>query len=931
MMLVERDDELALLQGRFEDCVRGTGSVVLIAGNVASGKTELLDTFSRWAGDAGALTLSAAGSHAESGLPFGAIGQLLAAAGVDPALIDDMMADGQNIGPAQPASAAIERKSAEVLRWVCSTLLALSRTRPVLVTIDDVHLCDPFSFQAIHYLVRRMRSARLLVVVTELGCPQSAAPAFEADLMGQPHCTRLSLAPLTQVGVQRLLRDQIGPEAATRLAERCREATGGNPLLVRAIAADQRAAGATRPAASSVELVVGDAFGQAVIDYLYRCPAICRVVAQAAAVLDTSTSPARISRLTGVDSATAERTLTSLRRGGLLNGTRFRTAMARTAILDNINVAEASILHRRAAEALHADAGPPLELARFLLAADDADLSWAPATLSWAPSTLRAAAETALDLGETAFAADCLRMAYRCCADERERTLITATLARAEWRTDPSHASRHFDDLLEGIRRGYLTGRDALMLIRWILWYGRADDAIQAFDEIAGRSDGSDPEFAADLIFTQASVTYMYPAQRLQNLPPTWAAATDAITGSQVYGAGVLQAVLTGGFDESSVIKIEQVLHRTPLDDSTLALLTTALTALLYADEFTRAVQWCERLSEQAAARRAPAWQAILSALQGAIAMRQGDLSGATRHVRAAFELLQPAGWGVAVGLPLSTMLFAVTATGQYEEAARLLGQPIPEAMFRSTFGLPYLHARGNFYLATGRWHAALDDFQTCGRLMNAWQIDEPTFVPWRTEAAQALLRLGQSETARSLVEDQLERIPAGRSPTRGLTLRVKAATSSGTQKLALIAEAVQILETTGDRLELARALTDMVHAQQELGAVDESRQTFGRAWAVACECRAEALSRSLLPYLDGVEAVEDSSALSEAEQRVADLAARGLKNREIARELFITVSTVEQHLTRVYRKLEVTRRAELASRLWLVAEERQRPRLEFP
>jgi DNA-binding CsgD family transcriptional regulator len=51
---------------------------------------------------------------------------------------------------------------------------------------------------------------------------------------------------------------------------------------------------------------------------------------------------------------------------------------------------------------------------------------------------------------------------------------------------------------------------------------------------------------------------------------------------------------------------------------------------------------------------------------------------------------------------------------------------------------------------------------------------------------------------------------------------------------------------------------------------------------------------------------------LSDAERRVAELAAHGLTNREIARKLYITVSTVEQHLTRVYRKLGVRRRMEL-------------------
>jgi DNA-binding CsgD family transcriptional regulator len=954
--LVDRDLELALLEERFEKCARGTGSVVLITGTVASGKTELLDTFSHRVPARGALILNAAASAAEVGLPFGAIEQLLVAAGVDPQPIDGLLADGSTSRPQSPVPPAIGRRTAEVLRWVCSTLLALSRKQPVVITVDDVHLCDPFSLQAIQYLVRRMRSARMLIVLTELACPVSAAPAFHADLVGQPHCTWVSLAPLTRAGVEGLLREQVGAQEAARLAKILQDSTGGNPLLVNAMAADKRATAEQSPPAPPTTLIAGEAFGQAVIEYLYRSPPIYRVVVQAVAVLDAATSPYRISRLTGMDAGTAARTLTALRRGGLVSGNQFRNPMARTAILDNIDPAEVTLLYRRAAEFLHADTATPMVLARFLLAADATDLEWA------AP-TLRAAAEAALALGETVFAIECLRMAYRCDPDERERALITLTLGRIHARNDPRYASRHIDELLEAIDRGHITGRDALMVIRTILWYGRVDDALQSFAGILTGYDRSDPEFAADLGFTQAWISYIYPAQRMR--APDLASATIAGTASpEVYGAGVLRAVLTEGFDDSSVIKIEEVLHRTPLDDMSISLLTTSLTALIYADELERADRWCERLSRQPVARTAPTWLAILAALRGAVAMRQGNPVGATDQVRAAFETLPAASWGLAVGLPLSTMLFAATATGDYEEAERLLDQKIPETMFRSTFGLPYLHARGDFYLATGRSRAALDDFQACGRLMKAWQIDEPAFVPWRTGAAQSLLRLGQVDIANRLATDQLALLPGSGSwtgglhgkpsPARGLALRVTAATSSGPQKLALIAEAVTILDTTGDRLELARALADLGRAQRELGALEESRTTIGRAWAVARECRAEALCRSLRPYLEGVETVggmwlptmptmpvlepapeppaadvddpewvEDANALSEAEHRVAELAARGLKNREIARQLFITVSTVEQHLTRVYRKLEVTRRSELANRLLKAYEKR--------
>ena len=82
-------------------------------------------------------------------------------------------------------------------------------------------------------------------------------------------------------------------------------------------------------------------------------------------------------------------------------------------------------------------------------------------------------------------------------------------------------------------------------------------------------------------------------------------------------------------------------------------------------------------------------------------------------------------------------------------------------------------------------------------------------------------------------------------------------------------------------------------------------------------DIQAQALCRRLLPgggdEADAPPEHEEMSRLSDAEQRVATLAALGHTNREIGKKLYITVSTVEQHLTRVYRKLNVRRRTELS------------------
>jgi DNA-binding CsgD family transcriptional regulator len=296
-------------------------------------------------------------------------------------------------------------------------------------------------------------------------------------------------------------------------------------------------------------------------------------------------------------------------------------------------------------------------------------------------------------------------------------------------------------------------------------------------------------------------------------------------------------------------------------------------------------------------------------------------MAAAERSARSAMALISARGWGVVIGMPLAAALLATTALGRYEEAASYLSLLVPEAMFRTPFGLHYLHARGRHYLAVGRIQAALGDFQACGDLMVKWGLDLPTLVPWRTDAARALLALGKIDQARDLANEQLARLSPGHSRTRGLALRILAATGAPHERPALLAAAMDALQAYGDRFELALTAAELSSAHHELGDDGAARVLAGRARRLAAECGIEPpgnLPPELAQVMRGALASDLTDAgalaeeLSDAERRVAWLAARGHKNRQIADQLSITVSTVEQHLTRAYRKLKIGRRADL-------------------
>jgi ATP/maltotriose-dependent transcriptional regulator MalT len=204
---------------------------------------------------------------------------------------------------------------------------------------------------------------------------------------------------------------------------------------------------------------------------------------------------------------------------------------------------------------------------------------------------------------------------------------------------------------------------------------------------------------------------------------------------------------------------------------------------------------------------------------------------------------------------------------------------------------------------------------------MEDWNLDVPGVIPWRLDASGAHLQLGQLDAAKTHIDAQLTQPGASAARTRGRSLRLLAATGHLQHRTSLLRDAVEMLHASGDQLELGYALADLSGAYHALGDSHRARLTVRRAWRLARECRFDALAR-VLPDLREAARTDDPDqatafdALSDAERRVAALAAQGRTNRQIASRLFVTESTVEQHLTRVYRKLQVKRRADLPSSL---------------
>ncbi|WP_425471107.1 helix-turn-helix transcriptional regulator [Saccharothrix variisporea] len=222
--------------------------------------------------------------------------------------------------------------------------------------------------------------------------------------------------------------------------------------------------------------------------------------------------------------------------------------------------------------------------------------------------------------------------------------------------------------------------------------------------------------------------------------------------------------------------------------------------------------------------------------------------------------------------------------------------------------------ARGNPDLARAEAFAQRDRLHAVG-------VDPPT-ISWRAPAVRALLLLGEHREARALADELLAVARKWNTPTEvGAALRVLAHADPD-NRLDLLTESTTVLDRSPARLHLARALVDLGEALRVAGRRTEARDPLHRAADLATDCGSTALrtraaaalealgDRPRKPVSAGVEA------LTASERRVADLAVTGRANREIAQELFVTPKTVENHLGRIYTKLGINGRRELARAL---------------
>jgi DNA-binding CsgD family transcriptional regulator len=313
-----------------------------------------------------------------------------------------------------------------------------------------------------------------------------------------------------------------------------------------------------------------------------------------------------------------------------------------------------------------------------------------------------------------------------------------------------------------------------------------------------------------------------------------------------------------------------------------------------------------------------------LLGFRGWVLLDQGDLRAAEPDVREGLEFCKVAGGFTHIIYSTMFVIAFLLERGDIEEAESLLvGLGLEHRLPENFHFLGLLDARGRLKLAQRRFAEALADFEAMREIDEALDMSATPLWPWRINVARALHALGRDDEARGLAADELEAATRWGEPRRtGIALRILGLILGGAAGERRLQDAVGVLAASSARLEHAKALIELGSALRRRNERSPAREMLREGVELAHECNAPNVAQRGNEELAATGArprtqlVTGLDSLTASERRVAQLAADELSNKEIAQQLFVTVKTVEVHLSHVYRKLDIGSRRQLGQAL---------------
>jgi DNA-binding CsgD family transcriptional regulator len=597
---------------------------------------------------------------------------------------------------------------------------------------------------------------------------------------------------------------------------------------------------------------------------------------------------------------------------------RFVHPVVREAVYGELRPAARARLHARAAAALVAERQPAGQVAPHLLMTDAAGDQRTV-------GVLRIAAATAVAQGAADVAQTYLRRALEEPPDAGVRADVLADLGLAEALTgrELELAGEHLEEAARQTGDPLRRAERAEVAAQVRLYRGDLPGAVEL---LAGACDGVDPDTELRLTAHQAAIGLLAPplardaVERLEDfteLPgdtPAELAALAELAGSRW---------LSGRIDESAEFARRAIAGGALLEaEGPLSVpFNHAARNLVDADRYDVALPALDGAIAMARERGSLLGMASLVGLRVVAAWRRGEVAETEVHVRELLELLALSSAPVVDAAHWGYLTLALVERDDLDDAEDAIvrsgvGPQLPALTY---MGVPF-HARACLRLAQGRPDEALADvleLRSRDERLGVLHLS----VPWHRTAVEAALAMGDTDAAASFADEQLERARRWATPSgRGLALATKGLATGGEDGLERLAKGAALLGTSPARLDHARALVDLGIALRSAGRRAQAREPLRAGLDAAKRCGATALAGRAHAELTAAGAkprrlqFSGVEALTASERRVAQLAADGSSNREIAASLYVTVRTVENHLARTYLKLGIRSRKELAS-----------------
>lgn len=930
--LLERDSELAFVERLIGDAEKGAGRVAVIEGSAGMGKTTVLAAARERAAAAGVDVLHARASELEAELAFGVVRQLfegLLARTPEEERAELLAGAARLSAPAlllESSTTTDPSAALHGLYWLCANL---AERAPVALVVDDAHWSDADSLRWLDYLARRIEALPVLVLLAL----RSHEPGLESPILqiltGEPNVELLALAPLTEAATAQLIKRRLGRVADRAFSRACHEATGGNPFYLGELLTtirDERLEPTTENAYRVPKLAPATV-ARAILLRLGRLGRDAVALARAVAVLGPDAELRHAAELAELDVERAQLAADRLSTAELLRQPAplgFNHPIVAASIAGDIEPGARSIAHKRAAQQLDARGSSPDRVAVHLLStASEGD--------RWVVERLGAAAAWSLERSAPDAAARFLGRALAEPPSDERRSDVLFELGRVERLVGSDKALGHLSEAVEASDDLHRQGERTIELASAFQLTGRPVEAVAVCDQMLAALAGGDRELELRLEAARCraaiqdpatvssiagfrerfrgTVTGRTPAER--ELLIELALREAALGSSAADVAETVEAALAGGrlFAEQGGDSI---------------VVFVAINALTYADRLDQADELVARALTDVRRRGSISGYVHLSTFRAQARLRRGLAREAEADCRGALETAQLDIPAYVLPGTFAILIEALVERGDIGSAEDELGRSglrdEPPSLFPFTM---LLHSRALLRLAQGHAHEALTDALLCGARQDALHIPNPALLPWRSTAALAHAALGQADAASRLADEEVRLAHAFGAPrAAGIALRVAGLVAPAQAGLPLLEEAVAILAESPATLEQARALIDFGATLRRLGARSRARDPLRSGLDLAHQCgatavveraRAELLVAGARPRRDVVRGVD---ALTASEFRVAQMAAEGLTNREIAQALFVTTKTVETHLRHVFQKLEVSSRTQLGAAL---------------